>query len=211
MKQYVLAHDLGTTGNKATLYDRDGRLVGSAFYGYETRFEHTGWAEQNPEDWWQAVCNSTQKLLKQSEGVGRNRVHCVQQPDDELRLPLDDGGRCGMQSSGRIERSVEQTNWLGERVSPRDIYRITGHRLSPSYSLPKMLWLRDHQPDVFKATYKFVHAKDSVVARMTGKFVTEPSDASGMNLYDLEKGTWSDTIVQAAGLNTSHSRHSAHR
>jgi xylulokinase len=90
---------------------------------------------------------------------------------------------------------------VGERVAPEEVYRITGHRLSVSYSLGKILWLRDHQPDVYRATYKFVHAKDAIVARLTGVFVTDPSDASGMNLYDLESGTWSERIVEAAELN----------
>lgn len=64
-----------------------------------------------------------------------------------------------------------------------------------------MLWLRDHKPDIFHATYKFVHAKDAMVARLTGHFVTEPSDGSSMNLYDLEKGQWSERIIEATGLN----------
>jgi xylulokinase len=98
------------------------------------------------------------------------------------------------------QRAVEQVRWLSERISPESVYRITGHRLSPSYSLPKMLWLRDHQPDIFQATHKFTHAKDALVARLTGVFVTEPSDASGMNLYDLEQGGWSEAILEAAEL-----------
>jgi len=67
MKHYILAHDLGTTGNKATLYDQEGALVGSAFSGYGTAYAHTGWAEQNPEDWWQAICASTKALLSQAK------------------------------------------------------------------------------------------------------------------------------------------------
>ena len=63
MKRYVLAHDLGTTGNKATIYDDSGSLVCSSFHGYDTNYAYIGWAEQNPEDWWHAVCNSTQELL----------------------------------------------------------------------------------------------------------------------------------------------------
>lgn len=59
MKQYIIAHDLGTTGNKATLYNKEGQLIGSAFYGYDVDYVQTGWAEQNPEAWWQAVCDST--------------------------------------------------------------------------------------------------------------------------------------------------------
>jgi xylulokinase len=202
MKQYVLAHDLGTTGNKATLYDRDGRLVGSAFSGYETRFEHTSWAEQSPEDWWQAVCKSTRKLLKEAAGVRAEEVACVVFSGQMMGCVAVDEQARPLRNAiiWADQRSVEQAAWVSERISPSDVYRITGHRLSPAYSLEKILWIRDNQPDTYKATYKFLHAKDSVIARMTGKFVTEPSDASSMNLYDLEKGTWSAAIVKATEL-----------
>ena len=76
MKNYVIAHDLGTTGNKATLYDREGRLIGSAFYAYDTEYAHTGWAEQNPEDWWQAVCTSTHQLLQETKVRG-DEIACI--------------------------------------------------------------------------------------------------------------------------------------
>ncbi len=64
MGKYILAHDLGTTGNKATLYNAAGELIDSQFFGYETDYPKTNWAEQNPEDWWEAVCKSTKKAYK---------------------------------------------------------------------------------------------------------------------------------------------------
>lgn len=202
-KSYILAHDLGTTGNKATLYDREGALVGSAFYAYDTQYAHTGWAEQNPEDWWRAVYTSTRKLLSQIPGLRSDEIACIVFSGQMMGCVALDKNARPLRNAiiWADQRPVEQARWLGERVSPEDVYYITGHRLSSSYSLPKMLWVRDHQPDIYSATYKFAHAKDSIVARLTGKFVTEPSDASGMNLYDLEKGTWSEKIMQAAELN----------
>jgi xylulokinase len=203
MKNYVLAHDLGTTGNKATLYDREGRLVGSAFYGYNTQYAHTGWAEQNPEDWWHAVCISTHKLVQAIPGFRPEEIACITFSGQMMGcVPLDDHARPLRNAIiWADQRAIDQERWLAERISPEDMYRITGHRLSASYSLPKILWIRDHQPDIYKATYKFVHAKDSIVARLTGKFVTEPSDGSSMNLYDLERGVWSEQVVQAAQIN----------
>ncbi len=65
-KEYILAHDLGTTGNKATLYDSTGKLVASSFHSYVTHYPGVNWAEQNPLDWWKAVCVSTQDLLKKA-------------------------------------------------------------------------------------------------------------------------------------------------
>lgn len=201
MKSHIIAHDLGTTGNKATLYDQEGVLVGSAFYGYQTDFAHPSWAEQNPEDWWQAVCTSTHQLLK-ATGIRGNDIACVTFSGQMMGcVPLDRQARSLRPAIiWADQRAVEQERWVGERVSFEDIYRITGHRLSSSYSLHKILWLRDNQPDIYRDAYKFVHAKDAMVARLTGAFVTDPSDASGMNLYDLGQGRWSEPILDAAGL-----------
>jgi xylulokinase len=201
MRDYILAHDLGTTGNKATLYDREGHLAGSAFFAYDTEYAHTRWAEQDPEDWWRAVCGSTQDLLHQT-GVGGDDVACIVFSGQMMGcVPLDRHARPLRKAIiWADQRSVAQERWVGERVPPEEVYRITGHRLSASYSLCKILWLRDHQPDVYKAAYKFVHAKDAIAARLTGDFVTDPSDASGMNLYDLEQGAWSERILEAVEL-----------
>lgn len=201
MKKYILAHDLGTTGNKATLYDQDGVLVGSAFYGYGTEYAHPNWAEQNPEDWWRAVCASTQALLQQTK-IRPDEVAAVTFSGQMMgAVPLDRAARPLRNAIiWADQRAVPQERWLGERIDPAEVYRITGHRLSASYSLSKILWLRDNQPDVYAATYKFVHAKDAIVARLTGQFVTEPTDASGMNLYDLDAWDWSGRIIEAAGL-----------
>lgn len=199
MADYVLAHDLGTTGNKATLYDREGNLVGSAFFGYETEYARANWAEQDPEDWWRAICDSTRELRVQT-GIKRNEIACVVFSGQMMGcVPLDDNARPLRKAIiWADQRAVEQVRWLSERLSPEEVYRMTGHRLDPSYSLAKILWLRDHQPQIFRATHKFVHAKDAIVARLTGVFATDPSDASGMNLYDLERGRWSERLLDAA-------------
>jgi xylulokinase len=202
MKQFIIAHDLGTTGNKATLYDRDGILVGSAFYGYSTTYEHTGWAEQNPEDWWRAVCVTTQQLLAETH-VKTDEIACVTfSGQQQGAVALDRRARPLRPAIiWADQRSGEQARRLSETLDPATMYRITGHRLSVAYSLHKILWIRDHQPDIFAQTHKFMHAKDAMVARLTGIFATEPSDASGMNLYDLKRGAWSGAILDAAALN----------
>ena len=76
MQRFIIAHDLGTTGNKATLYDADGQLIASAFHGYGVEYAHPRWAEQDPEDWWQAVCISTHRLLAETKVAG-NEIACI--------------------------------------------------------------------------------------------------------------------------------------
>jgi xylulokinase len=201
MKNYILAHDIGTTGNKATLYDREGKLVGSAFYGYDTTYEYVGWAEQNPDDWWQAVCVTTHQLLAQAHVPGEEIACITFSGQMQGAVPLDKQARPLRPAIiWADQRAGEQVQRISEKVGLADVYHITGHRLSAAYSLHKILWIRDHQPDIYRQTYKFAHAKDSIAARLTGEFATDPSDASGMNLYDLERGDWSAPILEAAQL-----------
>ena len=201
MRQYILAHDLGTTGNKATLYDPDGRLVGSDFSGYTTEYAHSNWAEQDPSDWWDAVVVSSQRLLKK-HAISSDEIACITFSGQMMAaVPVDEHGQ-PLRSAiiWADQRSTPQTQWLEKHVPFDEVYSITGHRLSESYSLFKILWLRDNQPDVYHNTHKFLHAKDFIVAKLTGNFVTDTSDASGMDLYDLENGGWSEIIVEAAEM-----------
>ncbi|NLF01896.1 MAG: xylulokinase [Anaerolineales bacterium] len=202
-RRYVLAHDLGTTGNKAVLYDQNGRMAGSATVAYATEYAHPGWAEQDPEDWWRAVCDSTRRLLHEAD-VAPSELACVAFSGQMMGcVPVDRRARPLRKAIiWADQRAVAQERWVAERVAPADVYRITGHRLSASYSLCKLLWLRDHQSEVYRSAHKFLHAKDAMIARLTGAFVTEPSDASGTNLYDLMNGSWSAPIVDALGLNS---------
>jgi len=204
MKRYVLAHDLGTSGNKASLHDSDGRMVGSAFYGYDTTYAHTGWAEQDPADWWRAVCGSTRQLLQQSR-INPDEIACVVLSGQMMGVvPIDRNARpLRTAIIWADQRSLDQDRWLAERIAKDEVYQITGHRVGASTTLCKILWLRDHQPDIYRAAYKFVEAKDAIIAQLTGAFVTDQSQASGTNLYDLEGGTWSARVLDAAGLDVA--------
>ena len=201
MKNHIIAHDLGTTGNKATLYDREGRLVGAAFDAYATEYAYAGWAEQNPEDWWQAVCQSTRRLLDET-GVHKNDIAGIVFSGQMMGAVAVDKAARPLRNAiiWADQRALEQERWIRERLSLAEMYRITGHRLGCAYSLAKILWIRDNQPDIYETAHKFMCAKDFIVARLTGYFVTEPSDASSMNLYDLEAGDWSGKILDAVDL-----------
>lgn len=198
---YILAHDLGTTGDKASLYDADGHLCHSTFFGYETRYPGPNWAEQDPKDWWQAVCTTTRQLLAEAQ-VRREEVACVAFSGQMMGCVAVDAQANPLRSAiiWADQRGVEQAERLAEAVGPEEVYRITGHRVSAAYSAAKILWIRDHQPEIFRRAHKFLHAKDFIVARFTGRFVTDYSDAAGMNLYDLKKWDWSPEILQALDL-----------
>lgn len=200
-KRFILAHDLGTTGDKATLFDDEGRLVASTFSGYETAHPQPTWAEQNPQDWWQAVTLATRELLTKSGAAAQDIAVIAFSGQMMGCLPVDAAGNplrpCIIWAD---QRSVVQAARLGQVVGEERVYRITGHRISPTYSGSKIAWVRDNQSEVFAQAHKFLHVKDYIAFRMTGAFVTDRSDASGMNLYDLERGAWSAEILSAIDL-----------
>ncbi|MDQ7841946.1 MAG: xylulokinase [bacterium] len=197
----ILAHDLGTTGNKATLFRDDGKLVASAFAGYETRYPAINWAEQDPSDWWKAFCRSSRQLLAQA-GVEAREIGVVSFSGQMMGcLPVDVGGRPLRPSIIWADQRAEgEAQLLRERVGEETVYGLTGHRISPAYSLEKILWVRDHEPEIFRQTHKVLHAKDYLIYRLTGEFVTDYSDASGMNAFDLQARTWAPQILDAVGV-----------
>ncbi|MGH2411637.1 MAG: xylulokinase, partial [Chloroflexota bacterium] len=201
MPRYVLSHDVGTTGNKATLYDEDGGLTRAAFLPYPTSYPRAGWAEQNPEDWWRSLCVNTERLLRES-GVSSADVVCIVFSGQMMgAVSVDTQGRPVRDAIIWADtRAVDQAAAVGERIDPRRVYALAGHRLSASYSAAKILWLKDMEPESYRRTHKFLHAKDFLAARLTGVFATDHSDASGTNLYSLEGRAWDEELVAAFGI-----------
>jgi xylulokinase len=193
----LLAHDLGTSGNKATLFDTEGNLLASKTVPYDTFYSNTTWAEQDPETWWEAVCSSTRAILQDHRARDIGVVAFSGQMMGCLAVDSN-----GIPLKNHIiysdQRAVRQTESLVERIDAKKIFEITGHRASPSYAMEKLMWLRDQEPEVYAKTYKMLNAKDYINFKLTGRMVTEYNDASGTNALDLRSRKWSEEIIEAA-------------
>jgi len=197
----ILAHDLGTTGNKASLFDVSGRLVASAFAAYDTHYPHPGWAEQDPPEWWRAACQSTQHMLSTC-GRAADEIAVISFSGEMMGCtPVDASGRPLRTSIiWADQRAERQAALLAERVGRDRVYQITGHRASSNYTAAKIAWLRDHEPDIYGQAHKILQAKDYVAFKLTGRYATDYSDASGTNLFDLHHRRWSTEIMDALEL-----------
>ena len=197
--KYILAHDLGTSGNKATLYSEEGKLAASVTMEYELLLSNGNWAEQRAEDWWRAVCDSTRTLL---ENVDPADIAAVSFSGQMLGcLCVDEKGEPLANSIIWADmRSSEEEKLIRERIAETDFYRITGHRISPAYSLFKLLWMKRNHPDVYAKTFRMLNAKDFILYRLTGNFLTEYSDASSTCMMDLNTLEWSQELMDVAGL-----------
>ena len=199
MEQFLISHDFGTSGDKATLFTTDGRLIRSYTASYDVHFFNGNYAEQDPENWWDAVCEATRAVL---EGEDENKVAAMSfSAQMQGCLPVDKHGRPLRNSMiWADQRAVKEAKHLEKELGADRIYRITGHRVSASYSIEKLMWLKKHEPEVYKKTYKMLQAKDYIIQRATGNFVTDYSDASGTQALNLRKLEWSDEILKAADI-----------
>lgn len=195
---YLLAHDLGTSGNKATLFDLSGKLVASVVREYGIDYPKDRWVEQDPRDWWDAICVSTQELIAKS-GINPKDIDAVSFSAQMMGCLLlnSDGEPMRPMITWADTRAQKQESWMINRVGMERGYRITGHRLSASYSAAKLLWVKEHEPEVYRNAWKMVHAKDYIIHKLTGELVTDYSDASGTNLLDIREKAWSQELVDA--------------
>ena len=204
MKEYILAHDLGTSGNKAVLYAQDGSLIGSSVSSYPTAYPAPGQVEQSAEDWWQAVCRSSRDVLEQT-GINPGQIACVVFSGQMMGcLPMDrEGTPLRPALIWADTRATDQEARMLKEAGMERVYRITGHRASASYTAAKWLWIDQQEPETASKTHKLLQAKDFIVYRMTDRFVTDYSDASGTNLLDITEKRWSAELCAAFGISSS--------
>ena len=199
MAKLILAHDLGTSGNKATLFSSDGQLIRSSQYTYPTHYFHNNWAEQDADDWWKAVCACSKEVLT---GFDPQDVAVVSFSGQMMACVCVDEKGTPLRKAiiWADQRAETEANHIRAQISEEDFYHITGHKISPSYSLEKLMWVKNHEPEIYQRTYRMLQAKDYIIYKLTGNFVTDYSDASGSHLFDLSTLQWSDQIIGISGI-----------
>lgn len=197
--RYILSHDLGTSGDKASLFSDAGTLIASFTQGYGTEYPRAGWAEQNPEDWWKAVCIATRQVL---EGVDANRIAAVAVTGQMMGTVAVgyDGGLAGSSIIWSDSRAERECGLLVERLGAERYYGITGQPPSAAYSLPKIMWLKENRPEQYRNTDKYIQSKDYINYLLTGVICTDGTDAAYTIAYDIRNGRWSEEILEASGI-----------
>ena len=199
---YLLAHDLGTTGNKATIFDaEEGMALASTFEAYPTFYPQPGWAEQDPADWERAVWQATRRLLTQT-GIDPAGIAAVSFSGTMQGVLMVDrqGAPLGRAIIWADQRATAEAEQMRSVCDPQTLYHLTGQRLNPAYSAPKLLWIKAHAPQLFEKAYKLLQVKDYAAFLLTGVYATDPSDASSTLLFDLVGGHWATGLIEALGL-----------
>jgi xylulokinase len=193
--ELLLGLDVGTTGIKALLIDRTGRVAGEALSEYPMSSPHPLWAEQDPEDWWQATVRSIRQVLRKTSNARIAAIGLTGQMHGLVLL--DDKGKvirpCIMWND---QRSAPQCAAITAQVGAKRILDLTGNPLLPGFLAPKLAWVRENEPDVFRRIDKVLLPKDYIRYRLTREFQSDVSDASGTSLFDVSRRRWSEPMLK---------------
>ena len=201
---YLIGIDVGTTGAKTILVDETGQLHASALAEYPLYTPQPKWAEQNPEDWWGATVKSIQRVLAESQvspkdvkGLGLSgQMHGLVLMDNRHRVLRPAILWCDV-------RTTEQCHYITETVGADLLVQRTCNPALEGFTAPKIIWVRDNEPEVLEKTTTMLLPKDYVRFRLTGEIAAEVSDAAGTLLFDVQQRRWSEEVVHTLGIDPS--------
>ena len=196
---YTIGMDLGTSALKLLLVDRDGEIRRSVTKEYPIFFPAPGWSEQRPEDWWEACLAGLEELLtgidgREVAGIGvGGQMHglvALDRHDEPIRPAIlwNDG------------RTAEEVRYLNETIGRERLSKLTANIAFAGFTAPKLLWMRQHEPENFAKICKICLPKDYINYKLTGVHCCDYSDASGMLLLDVEHRCWSKEMLEICGV-----------
>jgi xylulokinase len=199
---YMLGIDVGTTGTRAIVVRPDGHVIGAATGDHQPmRMPRPGWAEQDPEDWWSATVEAVRAALADARTTGAD-IAAVGLSGQMHGVVLLDQTRAVLRPSliWCDQRSQAQCDWITDQVGAEQLIRLVSNPALTGFSAPKILWVRDNEPEIFERAAHFLLPKDYIRFRLTGEFATDVSDASGTLLFDVTNRRWSQEMLGALEL-----------
>ncbi|MEG1879805.1 MAG: xylulokinase, partial [Oscillospiraceae bacterium] len=197
--KYLIGIDIGTSSTKTVLFDTLGNTIASSSAEYPMYQPQNGWAEQRPEDWWNATVSTLKQVTKEVNpsdivGVGlAGQMHGL--------VMLNEGGEVIRPAIIWCDgRTSEECDEITEKVGKKRLIDITANPAIAGFTASKILWIQHHEPENYSLCRHILLPKDYVRYRLTGVFATDASDASGMQLLDIKMRDWSDEVLQKLNI-----------
>ena len=199
--EYVLGIDIGTSGTKTVLFDREANVVASHTIEYPLYQPQNGWAEQKPEDWWDAVCGTCREVITKSGvnpasilGIGLSgQMHGLVMLDENNEVIRPSIIWCD-------QRTAKECEQIEELVGKERLIEITANPALTGFTASKIMWVKNNEPENYAKAKHILLPKDYIRFKLTGAYATEVSDASGMQLLDVPNRCWSDEVLEKLGI-----------
>ena len=203
-KAYLLGIDIGTSSCKVAVFNRGGSVIDSAGSSYPVHYPHAGWAEQDPDDWWQGVCSALKKIWEKGL-VKPSQIACIGIDGQSwAAIAVDAEGRSLCPTPIWMDvRSQDICDRLNRSVGEDRIFRVSGNGLRPSYTTAKVLWYGEHLPQVLEKTDKILQSNAYIALRLTGQISQDICQAYGWHCFNMRSGTWDTDLAKDMGIDSS--------
>ncbi|MBN1298077.1 MAG: xylulokinase [Actinobacteria bacterium] len=198
--KFLIGMDIGTSSTRAIIIDQDGKLIASATADYPLITPKPGWAEQDPEDWWQASVKVIKEVICAS-GINPYDIAAIG-PSGQMHGSVFLDRKKNVLRPALLwcdQRTQKQCDQIYDIFGYEGFIKLSYNKALTGFTAPKILWLRENEPENYKRLFKILLPKDYIRFKLSGTFATEVSDASGTVLMDIAKRRWSDDILN--GLN----------
>lgn len=197
----LLGLDIGTTGTKCIVIDCDGNMIANAYQEYPIHSPQPGWAEQDANDWWDAVLTTVKKCTS-DEKVRNSIVSIGLSSQGGTMVPVDINGEPLRKAIVWLDgRGSRQGNYIKEKTPENYFYLTTGWQLGSGLNAVEILWMKENEPDLFARTYKFLSTIDFIAMKLTGEYCIDPSNAGISQLINLMEFQWDGRILELVGIN----------
>ena len=201
MSTWLLGVDIGTSSCKTALFDPDGQVVAQGSSEYPVSYPGKGWAEQNPEDWWNGVCRAIREMTVEN-GIDPAHIAGIGVDGQSWSaIALDGAGNVlcptPIWTDTRSEAVCRETTG---RLTEEKLFGLCGNPAQPGYTWPKILWYRENRPEVFEKTEKILQSNSYIVYRMTGEITQDLSQGYGLACFDMRSGRWDGEMCEALGI-----------
>lgn len=196
-----LGIDVSTTGSKALLINRDGEVLGSTTNPHPLSNPRPLWSEQNPEDWWLAVSASVRQALLNSN-ISGEAVSAIGLTGQMHGLVLLDEQKQPLRPAilWNDQRCAAECDEIRARIGRQRLIQITGNEALTGFTAPKVVWVKNHEPEIFARARHLLLPKDFIRFKLTGSLTMDKADGSGTMLFDLKSRDWSAEILDALGI-----------
>ncbi|MBC7810397.1 MAG: xylulokinase [Burkholderiales bacterium] len=198
---YVLGLDISTTGAKALIVDERGTVVASHTTPQPISAPKPLWSEQNPADWWDGIVASIRAALSES-GIGADEISAIGVTGQMHGLVLLDAGGNVLRPSilWNDQRTQAQCDQMTEKIGFERLIQLTGNRALTGFTAPKILWVRENEPEVYARAAHILLPKDYLRLKLTGEYGMDMSDASGTSLLNVAERRWSTEVADALNI-----------
>lgn len=200
---YLLGIDIGTSSCKVALFTENGEAVEQSSKSYPIFRPQKGWVEQNPEDWWYAVCEAIKELLNNSKVRPEKIAGIGVDGQSWSAIPISREGNLLRNTPIWMDtRAQGVCDDLKRTIGEETLFNVSGNPIQPTYTLPKVLWYRDQLPDLYKQTDKILQSNSYIVYKLTGEVTQDLSQGYGYQCFDMRKGAWDNYLCKEMNLRT---------